>query len=222
MSKISPFLRVVIGGILAMSAVSAFGSIASYNDYFVMCFFVCSLAVWLYACYSVEYISPAQRREEERRKRELEILEARQAVEAEEQRKKAEAEARQAEWNRLHGRMNFNVAGVMFKNSAGVKRQDVLREMLAADGDGEVYFEEYEYDGRPAVRVMFEGMDVGNVPASRVSEFFEIDDRVETISYSVRSFTPEDVDDEIDDDGRVIHANREKIYSCKISIVYSK
>lgn len=42
MSKISPFLRVVIGGILAMSAVSAFGSIASYNDYFVMCF-LCAL-----------------------------------------------------------------------------------------------------------------------------------------------------------------------------------
>lgn len=70
---------------------------------------------------------------------------------------------------------NFKVAGVTFKNGRKT-RQAILRAFRWGDEELKYCeFEEYEFEGKPAVYVKLNDQVVGNVPADKVSEFLELE-----------------------------------------------
>lgn len=69
--------------------------------------------------------------------------------------------------------LRFKVAGVTFKNGRKT-RQAILRAFKWGDEIPEtVDFEQYEYEGRPAVYVKINDQIVGNVPADTTETFLE-------------------------------------------------
>lgn len=125
-------------------------------------------------------------KEQKRRK----VAQAEKAArEAEEQRKKEEIEAERQrrkeaieEERRKHAYMTFNVAGVTFNNGRKT-RQAILRAFKFGDEEIEtIDFEQYTYEGSPAVYVKINDQIVGNVPKDRLEEFLELE-RLYTRSY---------------------------------------
>ncbi len=69
--------------------------------------------------------------------------------------------------------LRFKVAGVTFKNGRKT-RQAILRAFKWGDEIPEsVTFEQYEYEGRPAVYVKINEQIVGNIPADTTETFLE-------------------------------------------------
>lgn len=69
--------------------------------------------------------------------------------------------------------LRFKVAGVTFKNGRKT-RQAILRAFKWGDETPEtVDFEQYEYEGRPAVYVKINDQIIGNVPADTTETFLE-------------------------------------------------
>ena len=69
--------------------------------------------------------------------------------------------------------LRFKVAGVTFKNGRKT-RQAILRAFKWGDEIPEtVTFDEYEYDGKPAVHVKINDKIVGDIPANTVEIFLE-------------------------------------------------
>ena len=69
--------------------------------------------------------------------------------------------------------LRFKVAGVTFNNGRKT-RQAILRAFKWGDETLEtVDFEQYEYEGRPAVYVKINDQIVGNVPANMTEKFLE-------------------------------------------------
>lgn len=67
----------------------------------------------------------------------------------------------------------FKVAGVTFKNGRKT-RQAILRAFKWGDETPEtVDFEQYEYEGKPAVYVKINDQVVGNIPSNCVETFLE-------------------------------------------------
>lgn len=70
--------------------------------------------------------------------------------------------------------IEFHVAGVTFKNGRKT-RQALLRAMKFKDKPFdqkiEITFERYEYEGSPAIKVLANGEQIGNVPHNLVAEF---------------------------------------------------
>lgn len=126
---------------------------------------------------------------------------------AKREQERAEREAAHQEWLKTHGVLTTKVAGVTFKNADGSSRQAYLKEI---DGNGadRIAFEEFEYQGAPALRVKVDGMEIGNIPADVVPELIEIMPRVQKVDVSVDSFVPDD--------------GRRRVYRADISIIYSK
>lgn len=126
---------------------------------------------------------------------------------AKREQERAEREAAHQEWLKTHGVLTTKVAGVTFKNADGSSRQAYLKEI---DGNGadRIAFEEFEYQGAPALRVKVDGMEIGNIPADVVPELIEIMPRVQKVDVSVDSFIPDD--------------GRRRVYRADISIIYSK
>ena len=106
----------------------------------------------------------------------------REAREAEEQRKKEEIEAerqrrREAieEERKKYAYMTFKVAGVTFNNGRKT-RQAILRAFKFGDEEIEtIDFEQYTYEGSPAVYVKINDQIVGNVPKADLEEFLEME-----------------------------------------------
>jgi len=84
-------------------------------------------------------------------------------------------------------RIDCTVAGVTFRNEDGTSRQAALRDAFKDNYDKDDYeldddrvnaggadFEPYEYDGKPAMYVVFEGKTVGNIPANMVDHVSKI------------------------------------------------
>lgn len=69
--------------------------------------------------------------------------------------------------------LRFKVAGVTFKNGRKT-RQAILRAFKWGDETPEtVTFEEYEWEGKPAVYVKINDQIVGNIPANTTEKFLE-------------------------------------------------
>ena len=73
----------------------------------------------------------------------------------------------------------YKVAGVTFPNDDGEDRQQILKELFdeALECGDELYdteLEEYEFEGRPAIRVLFDRKDVGNIPAADVNNVLDM------------------------------------------------
>ena len=132
------------------------------------------------------------------------------------QREEADAEAkRKAAWEAAHGVITTRLAGVTFDNEDGSSRQRALQGALADECTGDVELELYDWKGQDAVRVLYDGVCVGNIPRDRVAEVAAVMDRITAGSLSVNRFTPEDEDDETSRRGGVI-------YRADLTIVYSR
>lgn len=182
--------------------------------------FICGLALALRyrrireAQIQAERAAVVAAREQEARIRE-------QAVKAEQIRRESErveAEARRTAWEATHGRIVTALAGVTYKNDDGSSRQAILKDIKARDGDADLELEEYEYKGKPAIRVLVDGECVGVIPRNHVSEILEVMDRVTASRLDVETFRPEE---EIDEDGNV-HERGELIYRADLTLVYTK
>lgn len=115
------------------------------------------------------------------------------------QREEAEAEAkRKAAWEASHGVITTRLAGVTFDNEDGSSRQRALQGALADEGAGSVTLELYEFNGRDAIRVLYEGVCVGTIPQALVPEVSRILSRITAAHLSAERFVPEE------DEGRGI------------------
>lgn len=118
----------------------------------------------------------------------------------EEERKRAEEERKQKErerWLETHGEIYFPVRGVTFSNKNGTSRQAALKSAYKAEQIGEdldLSFEEYEYQGEPAVAVYVNERGVGTVPAEDVDAVLEVFDRITNAQIYVEPFEDEDGD----------------------------
>lgn len=110
------------------------------------------------------------------------------AVKEAERQAKAEARAAEREeYARTHDNLFTKVAGVTFKNADGSSRQANLKD-LEVSGVNNVQLVQFEYQGEPALRVVVDGMEIGNVPADVVPEVLEIMPRIENIMCIVSTF----------------------------------
>lgn len=228
MEKIKPLWRIIIGFFLFSWWVYVSNEmVMQLVSYPVWVFWTAAFVTWIYLCFRVKYIDPIrglyelelERQQAAKAAADAEVQHRREEREAKEARRKAELQ----EFERTHGRMVFNIAGVTFKNEDGTKRQDLLKEALASECDGGIIFEEYEYNGKSAVRILYDdNYMLGNVPARMVNEFLTIKDKISSVNLDIQTFTPDDVDDEWNDNGEPVKKNREKLYRAKVYIVYDK
>lgn len=69
--------------------------------------------------------------------------------------------------------VKIKVSGVTFKNEKGTSRQTILRKIKFNDKPFDEYIElelrQYEYDGSPAYGVYANNLQIGNIPADKVS-----------------------------------------------------
>lgn len=130
------------------------------------------------------------------------------------QREEAEAEAKRKEaWEASHGMITTRVAGVTFDNEDGSSRQRALQGALADEGAGSVTLELYEFNGRDAIRVLYDGVCVGTIPQALVPEISQILSRITAAHLSAERFVPEE------DEGRGIGG---AIYRADLIIIYEK
>ena len=132
---------------------------------------------------------------------------------ADRERESAEKSAKKEEWERTHGRIETSLVGVTFNNEDGSSRQRALQDALANDCRGTLDIEAYDRDGEQAVRVLYEGTQIGNIPKNRAVEVAEICDRISSASLRVVPFRPED------DEGRGIGG---VIYRAELTLVWLK
>ena len=122
----------------------------------------------------------------ERKAKEQAAAEA--AVKEAERQAKAEARAAEREeYARTHNNLSTKVAGVTFKNADGSSRQANLKDLEVSGADN-VQLVQFEYQGEPALRVVVDGMEIGNVPADVVPEVFKIMPRIDNIMCIVSTF----------------------------------
>lgn len=104
--------------------------------------------------------------------------------------------AARAEYARTHDSIFTKVAGVTFKNADGSSRQAYLKD-LAVTGAGNVQLVQFDYQGEPALRVVVDGMEIGNIPADIVPDVLKVLPRVDRILCLVDTFE--------NDDGKLIY-----------------
>lgn len=233
MSKIKPFWRIVIGLFILFDAMVCSSNLAFGGSFFGFAVCWAALVAYVFLCIKIPYDDPirsmrdlmAQQAEDEKAHQEQTRAEAaakadaeRQALAAAQEAEHAERESAQAEWERTHGRIVTAIAGVTFKNDDGGARQAILKDLKARGGDAELDLEEYEYKGKPAIRVLVDGDQIGNIPRGRVAEILAVLDRIEDARLEVETFRPEDEEDE---DGNVTHRG-ELIYRADLYLTYAK
>ena len=86
---------------------------------------------------------------------------------------KVDVDEAKRKWEEKHAQFETRVAGVTFRNDDGTSRQKYLKQAYNSDDVFDVDLESYEYEGKPAIRVLLEGNCVGNIPANNVDEVLE-------------------------------------------------
>ena len=224
MSKIKPFWRIMIGLAIFFNFVYSSSAMnIGLGSFFSFAFWGAALAAYIFLCVKIKYDDPlrsmrdlmARQQEEQAARQQEEQVAAAARREAD----RAEQAARQAEWDRTHGRIVTAIAGVTFNNDDGSSRQAILKDIKARGGDAEVELEEFEYKGKPAVRVLIDGEQIGNIPRSRVQDVLAaMDAGLTSASLDVETFRPED---EEDDEGNV-RRRGELIYRADLTLIYNK
>ena len=224
MSKIRPFWRVVLGLLILSVCVYNTNMLPFEHNIAAFAVWWAGLAAYIFCAVKIPYDDPLRsmrdlmaRREAEqaaeKAKAEARRLELQAAREAE----AAAEKARQQEWEQTHGRIVTSIAGVTFKNDDGTSRQAILKDIKASGGgDAELDLEEVEYKGKPAVRVLVDGEQIGNIPRGRVAEILAVLDRIEDARLEVETFRPEEEDDE----GKTRRG--ELIYRADLYLTYTK
>lgn len=223
MEKIRPFWRIAISLLCFMIWVYLCNELnMQLISYFAWAFWTSVFITWAYLCIRYKYVDPVRGLYElelaKRAEADADAAKRKAEREAEEARRKAELE----EFERTHGRLKFRLAGVTYKNDDGTNRQDLLKEVLVSDGQGDTAVEDYEYNGKPAVRLLYDGHILGHVPQTVVPEFLKIIDEIDSVNLDIQTFTPKDADDDWDDDDRPRQKSKEKIYFADVTVVYNK
>lgn len=142
------------------------------------------------------------------------MLQDKQAREAKALADREAKAAQQAEWERTHGCLTTQIVGVTFDNEDGTSRQRLLKDAMANDCCGTLELEAYDYKGAQAVRVLYEGEQIGNVPKGRAEAVAAVIDRISAAYLNVERFVPED-----DNENRGLGGY---IYRADLTIVYTK
>ena len=235
MEKIRPFWRIIIGLFLFTQVVYASSMMnMGRGNPLLFPFYGAALVTWIYLCIRVKYVDPVRALYElELEKKAALDAELKQQREEREAKRKAEEEQRRAEeeklraereeFERTHGRLEFNIAGVTYKNPDGSSRQNYLRQCMNAGCTGTLDFEEYEYNGEPAVSCVWNGTKVlGNVPRKSLKSFLKIKDKISKMYLDIDTFDPDDDDDADDDDFDTPRRRRKEVYYAKVCIFYDK
>ena len=87
----------------------------------------------------------------------------------------------------------YKVVGVTFKNPEGKSRQAALKKMYnaAVKNDSEDYDVElvpYEYEGQPAVAVLLDGFNVGNIAAEQAADVADMVTNKRTAAFAELSY----------------------------------
>lgn len=81
-----------------------------------------------------------------------------------------------------YARRAYKLTGVTFKNDDGSSRQSVLRKLKFNDppfDEGvELELSRYEWEGKPALAVLANGLQIGNIPANDVGFLIENWERI--------------------------------------------
>lgn len=223
MSRIKPFWRIVLGFLLLCFCVYNTNMISMGDgNAFAFSFWWAALAAYIFAAIKIKYDDPLRSMRdllaEETARKQQEQAAAAQKAETERQARQAAEKRRRDEWENTHGRIVTSIAGVTFNNDDGVSRQALLKDLKARGGDADLELEEYEYKGKPAIRVLVDGEQVGTIPRTRVAEVSEVLDRLESASLEVETFRPEEEEDE---DGNVTQRGN-LIYRADLYLIYTK
>ena len=229
MSRIKPIWRIVIGFIFLTCVVYSSSNLAFGGSYPGFAITAAAFAAYVVCAIKIPYDDPLRSMrdlmaqqvadEEERKRREREAEDQRCAAEAAAREAQRDAEAaRRDEWNRTHGIIITALAGVTFNNEDGVSRQALLKDYYARGGEADLELEEYEYKGKPAIRVLLDGEQIGNIQRSRVTDVSAVLDRLDKASLDVETFRPEDEEDE-DENTR---KRGELIYRADLTLEYRK
>ena len=84
------------------------------------------------------------------------------------------------------GYITFRAAGVTYKNDDGSDRQKII-ERLRKDIEkfkkgGRLNLKEFSYNGKPALAIYIDGLQIGNVPANKVDFLLEEIDKGNIVS----------------------------------------
>ena len=124
--------------------------------------------------------------------------------------------ARQAEWQRTHGRIVTRLAGVTFDNPDGSSRQKYLKVAYEDDCAGDLQLDTYTYNGEDAIRVLYEGRELGNIPCQAVPEVLAVFNRIEDAELNIDIFEPDDWEEES------FHKKLKEIYRADLTLIYKK
>ena len=227
MEKIKPFWRIVIGFLILCTCVYYTNMLPFGNNWFAFAFWWAFLVAYIFLAVKIKYDDPLrsmrdmmQKQMEQQSEEEAKRAgEERGKREAERKAEREKAEAERAAWDDKHGLFFTNIVGVTFDNDDGTSRQKILRDYYVTGVEGsDLNLEEYEYKGKPAVRVLLDDQCVGNIPKNRVDELLPIMDRLEKASIDIEVFTPDEDEDEPEERKR----RGPQIYRADLSLTYAK
>lgn len=108
------------------------------------------------------------------------------------QNKEAEERAKAAAAKEAAKTYKFKVVGVTHNNDDGTSRQDALKAVYDFGGIASVTFQEYTYEGMPALYILANDRCVGNVAADCVMEVRELIAKGRGATINVDKFKNED------------------------------
>lgn len=204
MEKIRPFWRIVIGFLILCVCVYSTNVLPYNNNWFGFASSWAFLAAYIFLAVKVKYDDPLRSMRDMMQKQ---------------MEQQPEEEAKHPAKDDRHGWFFTNIVGVTFDNDDGTSRQKILRDYYVTGVEGsDLNLEEYEYKGRPAVRVLLDDQCVGNIPKNRVDELLLIMDRLEKASIDIEVFTP----DEDEDDPGERKRRGPQVYRADLSLTYAK
>lgn len=121
---------------------------------------------------------------------------------------------RQAQWERSHGRIVTRLAGVTFDNPDGSSRQAYLKAAYEDDCAGDIQLDTYSYNGEDAIRLLYEGRELGNIPRDVVPDILAVLDRIVDADLDISIFEPDELDEDM--------PKPKKIYRADLTLTYSK
>lgn len=218
--KTSFYICLILGAFMLLTGITDFfyGSMSSYDNSGITILWGIGLLVAAYFLKRrndrerAEYNKAIEARKAEIQRLENELEVKKAEVKSIKEQIRAEqdaAKARQAEWERTHGRIITKVSGVTFDNEDGSSRQRILKAAFGEESCGSVVLELYDYKGQDAIAVYYDDEQVGTIPKSQVEKVKAVMDKISAGHLTVERFRPDE------DDG-------EYIYRADLTLVYTK
>lgn len=173
---------------------------------------VVAAGFWLWACFAYKTPKQIEKQKIQQLKNselELRVKEAR-LRNIETKKRIAVSDSRKAKQEENHGRVVTRLAGVTFDNPDGSSRQTILEAAYEEDCVGHLQLDTYIFNGADAIRVLYDGFEIGNIPRDIVPDVLAVFDRIVDGDLFVEAFHPEEED------------KPDTIYRADITIIYNK